>query len=103
MFEITREWIHSHRSGSGGWNREQLESIEVMWPPAPGWIKQVAGRSISDEQKLKFENLRGMTLKRKKAGESRNAKLLGSPTPQTNGREGSREPASHQTPRGIEQ
>lgn len=97
MFEVSAEWVKSHQSTKGGWNRAQLDCIEVKWPPERGWLARVVGRKISDEQKQRFEAMQGMTLKRKKVGQSRHAKPLDSPTPVPTNNAGNRAPRSSQT------
>jgi len=60
MFRVTAEWIKRYQSGSGGWNREQLKQIGVVWPPVHGWIYRAEGKEISDQARERFESLKGM-------------------------------------------
>ncbi len=77
VFEVTRQWIQAHQSGNGGWNRDQLASLGVKWPPSQGWIGRAVGIEISIQAKLRFEQMRGLTMKqRKTVGQSPQAKLL---------------------------
>lgn len=76
MFEVSAEWVRSYQSVKGGWNRAQLEILGVKWPPSSGWVIQVVGRLISDEDKRRFEQLQGQTLKLRKAGQSGEARKV---------------------------
>jgi hypothetical protein len=33
--------IESLKSDKGGWNKEDLESLGVSWPPPKGWKEEV--------------------------------------------------------------
>lgn len=59
MFEVSEKWIRQWQSGTGGWNREQLECLGLKWPPSQGWIKRSEGLRISLAAKSRFESLRG--------------------------------------------
>jgi predicted oxidoreductase len=74
MFKVTENWIKAYQNGSGGWNRAQLESIGVEWPPMHGWIRRAEGKSISEVAKARFEMLKGRTL-RVQRQERRSAQL----------------------------
>lgn len=76
MFRVTEQWIRAHQSGDGGWNRDQLASLGVKWPPSQGWIGRAVGIEISIQAKLRFEQMRGLSMKQRKAGQSPQAKLL---------------------------
>ena len=55
MFAITHDWIHAHRTGRGGWTRDQVEAIGESWPPTRGWTTRAVGRDITDEARAVFE------------------------------------------------
>jgi hypothetical protein len=79
MFKITRDWIHRWKSGSGGWNKPQLDVLGIRWPPRAGWIAKLEGTEILDSQREEFEHLRGLTrknLQTPKAAQSPKEKLL---------------------------
>lgn len=63
MFKVTEEWVKAFQSKSGGWNREQLKCVGVVWPPSAGWIQQLSGQLITDDSKLGFEQMMGRTKK----------------------------------------
>lgn len=56
--KITDEFIKQGMSGNGGWNKPQLESLGVSWPPKAGWKRRLVGKEISQEQADNFLRLR---------------------------------------------
>lgn len=46
MIKVTEEFIHSGKSGPGGWCAAQLRLIGVEWPPRAGWIAQTAMKNL---------------------------------------------------------
>lgn len=58
MFKITDEWIAQHATnGTVGWTAKQLRSIGVKFPPPAGWRRGAVGKTITDEQRSKFETI----------------------------------------------
>ncbi len=66
MKKVTREFLEAGRSDAGGWNRKQLETLGVEWPPLEGWRKRLIGSDLPDEAYDKFLELRGKTIKAEK-------------------------------------
>lgn len=62
---ITQEFIMSGQSAAGGWNRKQIELLDIKWPPQHGWIDRVVGKEISTADAERFRALRGKVVKRK--------------------------------------
>lgn len=59
MFKVTRDWIRTHASNNGsGFTRDQL-TVLGLWPTQKGWMNQLVGSEITDEQKTQFEALSG--------------------------------------------
>jgi len=52
--KITAEWLAHHRTKRGGWNWHQMESIGISWPLTKGWLKNVIGKEISEDQAARF-------------------------------------------------
>jgi len=50
MFKVTRQWIKDNSTPRGGWNYKQLQAIGVDVPPTKGWIDEVDGKEITEEQ-----------------------------------------------------
>lgn len=67
---ITKEWIHAHKTGPGGWTARQIRALGLKWPPKPGWIDRLHHGEISEENALLFEAGKGQlaksTIKRRK-------------------------------------
>ena len=62
---LTRELIHSAGSyGGHGFNRQQLNLLNVNWPPKSGWIAWLEGKEIPFEIWQQVLNLKGKTRKR---------------------------------------
>lgn len=62
MFKVTREWLKAQASSKGsGFTRNQLAVVGIGWPPLKGWVENLVGSVITDEQKLKFEQCSGKT------------------------------------------
>lgn len=55
MFFITKEWLNDNRTSKGGFTKSQLNSIGVTWPPKKNWLREMIGKEITLESKLKFE------------------------------------------------
>ena len=55
--KITRGWLKRHRSRGGGWTKEQLAILGIVWPPPKGWLKAVvrSGRTMTFAQQKAFE------------------------------------------------
>lgn len=71
MFKVTRSWLHAHSSGKGGWTRVQLASIGIGWPPPSGWVANIVGNEVTEEQRAEFERLSNReALAKKKADDA---------------------------------
>jgi len=75
---VTREWIMDQRSPAGGWNRAQLKALGTGWPPRHGWLRNLLGRTISDETARRVEALRG-----KRTEKEPQPMLIETPPPET--------------------
>lgn len=47
---LTESMIRDQRSGRGGWTMGQFMAIGIDWPPQKGWMNEVVGKTISEEQ-----------------------------------------------------
>jgi hypothetical protein len=47
--KLTREIIHSAGTRGEGFNRAQLALLKVPWPPQKGWLANLVGQEVSDE------------------------------------------------------
>ena len=54
---VTLEWLKSHATKKGGWTRQQLDLLQIQWPPRKGWLKATVGLNISDDAARRFEVL----------------------------------------------
>ena len=52
--KITQEFVNKHKTEKGGFTREQLLILGVSWPPKKGWMRNVIGKEITDEQEKRF-------------------------------------------------
>lgn len=57
-FVITREWMDRFSSMNRGWTRRQLEALQVSWPPIRGWRRRMEGKTITEFQRIEFEQNR---------------------------------------------
>lgn len=58
--KLTRELIHSAGSyGGDGFNRAQLDLLNVNWPPRSGWIAWLDGQEIPISTWNKVLELKG--------------------------------------------
>jgi hypothetical protein len=55
MFVVTHAWLMQHQSRRDAWTADQLRCIGIEWPPARGWKHRAIGKTISDQQKARFE------------------------------------------------
>jgi hypothetical protein len=44
-----------HQSRRDAWTADQLAAIGISWPPKHGWKHSVIGKTITAEQKARFE------------------------------------------------
>ena len=56
MITITKEWLESNKTKLGGYNRIQIESLGLDWPPPKGWKKLVIGSRIDSAARRAFES-----------------------------------------------
>lgn len=54
-FEITREWLHAHKTLRGGWTKKQVSVLGVVWPLENGWTRSIHLMKITQEQRRAFE------------------------------------------------
>ena len=54
--EITKEYILENRTKGGSWTRSQIVSLGISWPPAGGWMQEVIGNELSEENRIIFES-----------------------------------------------
>ena len=52
--QITREFVLSGQSKSGGWNKLQMQALGVPWPPVSGWMGRIIGREVADDDARVF-------------------------------------------------
>lgn len=52
---VTKVWIMANRTPRGAWTKSQIQALGIDWPARRGWIEDVAGTEISEENKLIFE------------------------------------------------
>lgn len=52
---VTKDWIKKYRSKNGGYTKKQLNAVGIEWPPRKGWINEVVGKEIADDEKIIFE------------------------------------------------
>lgn len=58
MVTLTSQMIHDASTEGHGWNRRQLKSIGVPWPPPKGWLKGMVGKQIPLSLWERFVSLR---------------------------------------------
>lgn len=63
---ITKAWIESGMSDTGGYNRDQLALIGVAWPPLEGWKQRSVGKQIPMKDAERFILLRGLKKKQRR-------------------------------------
>lgn len=75
--KITEKFIRQGAShnGTSGWNKRQLELLNISWPPVSGWIQALIGQEISEDKALLFIELKG---KKKEKTKSTQKTLFGS-------------------------
>lgn len=55
-FEISKRWLHEHKTVRGGWTRKQVEAIGETWPLVKGWTFRAVGRLVTEQQRRLFES-----------------------------------------------
>ena len=74
--KLTYELIHSVGSyGGHGFNRKQLDLLNVNWPPRQGWVKWLIGQEIPESTWEKVVALKGQAkwkLKQQQTNNERN-------------------------------
>lgn len=58
MKQITKMWLKDHATKGCGFTKAQIEALGVSYPPKAGWIDEIVGTWITDEQAINYENLR---------------------------------------------
>ena len=58
-FIVTGDWLAQHATAHGGYTKQQLARLGVSWPPKNGWKESVAGKAISQADRVAFEAARG--------------------------------------------
>lgn len=56
MFKVTLEWLREYQTGNGGYKKSQTDALGVSWPLTKGWLRESVGKTITDQQKLIFED-----------------------------------------------
>ena len=51
---ITRDFIFENRTDNGAWTYAQLAALGVSCPPTHGWIDEIMGSEISEENARLF-------------------------------------------------
>ena len=51
---FTKDMIEKGMSSRGGFNKKQLATIGVEWPPQKGWKHHLIGKTITKDQYEKF-------------------------------------------------
>lgn len=54
---LTKEMIERGISSRGGYNKQQLATIGVDWPPVKGWKMELIGTTVTKEQYEEFIRL----------------------------------------------
>lgn len=57
MLTMTEAFLRTH-TNYGCPNREQVRILSLDWPPPKGWMEQVVGSMLTDEQAERFKALR---------------------------------------------
>lgn len=72
MFIISRDWILffavNREKNQFPWTRDQLDAINISWPPFEDWMNTIEGKEISFENKERFEKpFRNMKTKKEES------------------------------------
>jgi hypothetical protein len=54
---ITQQWLDAYRGPSGAHSPRQLDVLGFAWPPPAGWMAAAIGRTLSDYERRRFEQL----------------------------------------------
>lgn len=52
--KLTHELLMQYRTPAGLWRKVQLDALGLSWPPPHGWMKQVVGMELTNEQFNQF-------------------------------------------------
>ena len=55
MVKVTKKWIMENRTVKGAWTKAQIHALGMTWPPRKGWIGEIVGKMITDENARLFE------------------------------------------------
>lgn len=55
-FVITKEWLRQHTKNGAGLTKARANVVGMSYPLSKGWFKRIVGMTITNEQRLKFEN-----------------------------------------------
>ena len=55
--KLTHELLMRHRTPKGAWTKAQMLALGLGWPPKPGWMEEVIGNELSDQQFFKFTGI----------------------------------------------
>jgi hypothetical protein len=58
--KITAEWLESNATGGVGFTKQQMLAIGGTYPLQKGWKSRLIGKEITEEQKAKFESMKGL-------------------------------------------
>lgn len=53
--KLTKRYLLDNRTEKGGFTRQQLKILGIKWPPQAGWLDDLEGVEITEQQKAQFE------------------------------------------------
>lgn len=75
---ITREYLLAHRTANKAWTKAQFDVLGLNWPPAKGWMHQVVGKEITDDECRMFETAKLVSSNNQLSRIKRELRMLGS-------------------------
>jgi len=61
---VTEEWLRTNMNGGIGVTAKQVKALGISYPPKKGWLRNLIGKEITDEQARAFEEGKGITTAR---------------------------------------
>ena len=58
--KLTHDNLHALGTNGKGFNKNQLHILGISWPPKGGWLKQLIGTEITNEQYQTILSLRNV-------------------------------------------
>lgn len=52
--KLTHDHLMQYRTPKGAWLKVQLQALGLTWPPQRGWMKQVVGMELTEQQWQQF-------------------------------------------------